>query len=282
MSEEIHKKIVAFLVGEFARTEHRSCTLVELLHSPQPGRKGTYLQGWDRKENPAQFEGIGQIEEMTSTILRRAGEYARDLPGSQRFTVWTQQYLGGRQHISFKIEAEEDEVLTEEAPTATGLVAQLMRHNEIKERTMMQMLQASLGTMSRTIEDLARENREMRNDRTRHLAELEENRSLQAERDLDLIERNALVQRKDAAFGKVMELLPVVASRFATGGDAGAQGPPAALQVLIKNLVDSLTDDQKARLGTMLTPNQAILFGEALRVANATPGPTNGESGKPS
>jgi hypothetical protein len=266
--EETHKKLVTFLSGEFAREKGRQIILLELVHAPQPGSQGTPLQTWDREERPELFEGMSQIETIASSILRLAEEYARDLPGGRRFEVRTRQHLGGRMRTSFKIESDDEALATigEDAPTERGLVSQLMRHLEMNQRTLTMVFQSSLGSVSRIAADLAEENRQLRTERNKQFLEIEDHRSMQAERDLALMEKNALVQRKDKAFGEIIKLLPIVASRFATGGGSST-GASVALAALLGELFNSLTDDQKAKLTTVLTPSQAMLLGEALRVA---------------
>lgn len=279
--EDTHKKLVTFLAGEFARGSGRQITSIELFHQAAPGTLSTPLQAWDREEKPELYEGgMSQIEPLVSSILRLAEEYARDLSSGRRFEVRTRQYLGGRSRVSFKIECEEEAltVAGDDTPTERGLVGQLMRHLELKERTMTAMFQSSLGSVSRIAADLAEENRQLRNARNKQLLEVEEHRSREAERDLALLERNSLIQRKDKAFEEIIRLLPIVASRFASGGESGT-GASVALAALLRELVGSLTDEQKARLSTLLSPSQGLLLGEALRVAQQSPkGDANGSA----
>ncbi len=275
MSEENHKKIVAFVNEELARGEHRTLTSLELVSAP-PNSRGSSLQTWDRTSDPEAFGGQAQIECLASKILEIAEGFARDLGGVQRFELKTIQHMGGKRKMSFRVEDDldvggGDEVAMTDAPNAQGLTSQLMRHLELKERTMLQMFQASLGTMSRTINDLSAENHKLRSERAAHFSELEANRSLQAQRDLELLERDALVRRKDQLFGEITKLLPVVASRFATGGgDAPAVAESAALRALLGQFGSSLTDEQKAKIATMLTPAQGMMLMEAFRVAEQT------------
>ena len=275
MSEENHRKIVAFIGEELARGENRTLTSLELVSAP-PSSRGSSLQTWDRASDPDAFAGQAQVEGLASKILEIAEGYARDLGGVQRFEIKTTQHMGGRRKMSFRVEDDldaggEDQVAVAESPNAQGLTGQLMRHLELKERTMLQMFQASLGTMSRTISDLSAENTTLRRERAAHFSELEANRSLQAQRDLELLERDALVRRKDQLFGEITKLLPVVASRFATGGsDTPAAAESAALRALLGQFGSSLTDEQKTKIATMLTPAQGIMLMEAFRVAGQT------------
>lgn len=277
MSEENHKKIVEFITRQLALGEHRSLTTLELLHAPGNGR-GSSLQTWDRSSQAEIFEGQAKIEELASKILEIAEPYARDLGGVQRFMLKTTQHLGGITRMTFRVEDDldmggDDQASVAEAPNSQGLTGQLMRHLELKERTMLQMFQASLGTMSRTINDLSAENSKLRAERSAQLAELEATRSMQMERDLNFMERDAVSRRKDQLFNEVTKLLPVVASRFATGGeDAPAAASAAALSALLKQFGTTLTDEQKAKIATMLTPAQGMILMEAFRIAEQSAG----------
>lgn len=274
MSEEIHRKLVAFLSGEFARTENRACVRFDLA-SAQPGSRGDILRTWDRKENPEVFEGLSSIEPLATEIVRLAEEHAESFGGgAHRFEVRTEQYLGGRQKTSFRIRVDGDADAPgggDDAPTATGLVGQLMRHLEVKERVQAAMYQTTIGTMSRMISDFSGEARELRLEQRARENELEEARSRQAERDLEGLRQISADKRKDQAFERILALLPVAASRMLGGGSQGdAPGEKqtsAALSILANELADSLSQEQFLRIAGALGPNQQILLGELIRTA---------------
>ena len=101
---DIHAKILAFLVGEFARTEARQCTGVDLIYSPGHGFRDEEIRTWDRVEEPNLFEQVSSIETLASTILEVAeGEADSKDPGRHRFIVRTRQYFGGRAVQSFTL-----------------------------------------------------------------------------------------------------------------------------------------------------------------------------------
>lgn len=287
MSEEIHTKIVRFLTEEANRELGRSLVALELA-AAQPGMAGSSQQTWYRTEEPDLFEGQAQLEGLASKIIQIAEEYARDIGGAQRFELRTTQHLGGKRRTSFRIECDlgsEDGTGGGggggmiEPPNATGLTGQLMRHLEVKDQTMARMFHTMLGTMSATIRDQAAENERMRRDRAASFTELENHRSQQAQRDLELLEADALNKRKDQLFGEVTKLLPVVASRFATGGDdAPASAEFSALKVLLAQFGQSLTEEQKVKIAAALTPSQGMVLMEAFRVVGQSAGQPHGSS----
>lgn len=107
---DIQAKILAFLVGEFARTEARQCTGVDLIYAPGQGYRDEPIRTWDRVEEPNLFDQVSSIETLASTILEVAeGEADAKDQGRHRFIVRTRQYFGGRAVQSFTL-----------SPTFTG------------------------------------------------------------------------------------------------------------------------------------------------------------------
>lgn len=283
MSEELHVKIVGFLRVEFARREGRSCNLVELTHCPT-GQRPETLRVWDRKETPELFDELSAIEGLTSEILRIASDHAESFgTGNCRYEIRTTQHLGGRAKHGFRIRVEGDDGVGDDPPTERGLVGQLMRHNEANTRLLAQSIQVTISTMNRTISDLSEQNRELVKDRRDHMRELEEARSEQAERDLEGMRQVAADKRKDAAFDKIMGLVPVAASRFLGGGkvEEGANAA-GAMAILATELASSLTDEQKARLFQLLSNSQKVLLVELINKASQhVPGQAPGQPGQP-
>lgn len=101
---DIQAKILAFLVGEFARTEARQCVSVDLIYSPGHGFRDEEIRTWHRVEEPKLFEDVTSIETLALTILEVAeGEADSKDPGRHRFIVRTRQYFGGRSSQSFTL-----------------------------------------------------------------------------------------------------------------------------------------------------------------------------------
>ena len=102
-TEDLHGKILAFLVGEFARKEGRQCTGVDLLYAPGEGYRDEPIRKWVRTDEPELFEFQG-AEGLVSTILEIAeGEVDAKPSGRHRFVVRTHQHLGGRATMSFAL-----------------------------------------------------------------------------------------------------------------------------------------------------------------------------------
>jgi hypothetical protein len=273
MSEDLHSRVLAFLRGEFARKEGRQCVRLEL-SSAQPGLRGDVLRTWDRHEDPELFSQLTRIEELATTILRISEDHADAFgAGQHRFELRTEQHLGAKQKLSFRILAgaggdSDGTASGEDAPTAMGMVSQQMRHNELHMRMSAQMYQATLGTMQRQISDLNDENARLRRERSEHYTELEDARSRRDERELAGMRQLAAEQRKDLAFGKLLQIAPVVAGRLlGKGGESSGPSSAAPLTILVAELASSLTAEQVTHIASSLSSNQQMLFVEAMREA---------------
>ena len=148
---------------------------------------------------------------------------------------------------------------------------------------MMTMFQASLGTMSRLVQESSEDNRRLRRDRDLHLNELEEARSRQAERDLAGLRQINADKRREDALRKIMELVPVVGARLLGGGQSGGsagEGPAGEtpLSILANGLADSLSQEQMMKIFGLLSTNQKILLGELITAAKSAKkeAPTDG------
>lgn len=101
--EDLHRKILKFLVGEFARKESRQCSSVDLFYAPGGGYRDEIIRTWTREDDSESFEDLS-VERLASTILEIAeGEADAKAAGMHRFVVLTHQHRGGRQMMSFAL-----------------------------------------------------------------------------------------------------------------------------------------------------------------------------------
>jgi hypothetical protein len=150
-----------------------------------------------------------------------------------------------------------------ESPELAGVVAQLMRHNEIATKVaigqtadIIQQYQRMLEARDRRIEELEARHNEV--------LELHEKLlSMQHQRELDRLRAQRDERRQEFFREKLDMLAPVLVSKFMGGG---AQGGPAKNAVLgeemIRQFLKSLRPDQFDRLMGGLDPEQAALIGQ--------------------
>lgn len=269
MSEQLHKKIFAFLGGELARTEHRQAIRISLSSGSQPVRT------WDRGEDtdPTLFE-LGRAESFATEIMRYAEEYAEGSgPGTHRFVVRTEQFLGGQARMAFRIAAADIDSTAggdgdgtgEDTPSLAGLLAQTMRHNEVVLRTLLQISAGATQTLAKRLD--ANENYIARLLEDRHKAfdELETSRSEQQVRDLDSMKQISKDKRTDKVVEKLLLLGPAVANRII--GHNLVPGAQSPRDVMINDLADSLRPEQIQKIAGALEPQQQILLIELFETA---------------
>ncbi len=275
MSEELHAKVLGFLLKEFGRIEGRQCTRLKLMSSA-PGSSGSDVGVWERADYPdpatSPFQGQGNIETLTTDVLRKAEEYADSFgSGHHRFVITTQQVLGGTQRFAFRVAAtteDDPDAGGNDAPTVTGQLAQQMRHTELHMKMSAQTQMTTLGLMREMIAELSSENARLRRERADHLTELEASRSRETERELAAMQAVGADRRKDLLVNKVAQLAPVLVARLMEAkGDPTTT--PTGLSILITELAESLSQEQAMGIMQMLSVEQKVLFMEAFRAAKA-------------
>ena len=277
-NEDIHAKLVAFLAGEFARGEGRQCTKCSVVYVPKPGMKGDEFMSWRREDFPQFFEGTAGIEELVSSILAKAEDYCRG-QATARFELRTKQHLGAVQRTPFILESDSALALTggdaaevgedgRDQPNQTGIIGQLMRHNEFSVQMTAKVYQASLGTLTQQLTDLANENRALRRERQDHLRQMEEASSQQNERDMEMARQFEADKRRGETLNKLLQLAPLVVNRL-IGGNKG-EGGSSGLAVIANKLFESFSPDQIALIGQAFRPEQQMLLAELVNSARAS------------
>lgn len=300
-SEELFQGILGFLIEEFRRSGGRQCVRLELQHAPT-GYRPDVITSWDRSDDPALFElseNLEPIEGLAAQIVKRAEEEADSYgSGTHRFLLITHQQLGGRGRKSFSIAAsfiggDDDQLTLTDGANGSGsggsgarrgggggggtdllpALSLQMRHNERLMNTNAQMFQGSLAVLADTNKSLRAELAEKDKviaELTRMLNEAQDKKD---ERDLAALKQVASDQRKDRVIGKVLPLLPVVASRIVAGKDKDGKSsgdPQTGLQIVLGELAKNLQQTPGAlqKISRSLNPTQMILFAEAMRMIN--------------
>ncbi len=229
-SEDAFQKIVKFLVEELLRDKGRTCIRIGLVQAAS-GYRGTTLKEWHRDEEPDRFQGIDNFEALARDILQIADQNADSIGGRVcRFVVVTTQAHGGGSKHAFKRESDggsEDGVIPEpgeEGPTASGMLSQQMRHNEVYMRMQTGMVQSILSTLSAQNRELAEDNRTLRQEKVAQFNELEAARSRNDERTLAGQLAVQEDERKTHMLDGALKLIPVLASKFLGRGVATRRG----------------------------------------------------------
>ncbi len=297
MSEELHSKLVAFLANALARTEHDTVTRLELTYSPQGGYRPDPLRTWRRdSEGDKMFfvDDDGKpnhvyTQQLASEMFELATNHADSYgQGRHRFVVRAYKHLNGYLAHSFAIlpsfDSDDQALATSGGspdlqPTSTGIVAQLMRHLETRDRNAKEMMQSFINGMSHQAAQQREEIESLRNqlaaqvkERMDWLDTIEQARSQDHQRQIEALTATSREERKSHAAKKIINLLPVALSHWMGSGkskkkkDGAANGtpskPPSPLAQLVHKLFDSLDEDQRGQIAAALQMEQQILLVE--------------------
>lgn len=238
-----------------------------VLRSAAPGSRGNDVETFEVRASELELE---EIPVFAGNILMRAQEDADgNGPGVSRYVVYA--YRKGESKPSgrypFRLRGESDLDMDsesgEEAPTTKGIITQLMRHNENMMRLLVQSTGASMASMARRLESADKLNEALAKERREMFATLEEAKSEQHTRDMDLLLTEGSLKRKDAAFAKLMSLVPMVINKIAGNKVLPDKSDP--LMMLLEPLIGSLNQEQFQAIAQNLTPEQQIMFVDLLK-----------------
>lgn len=298
VNSEPHAKAFAFLAGALALTEHQTAIRIDLSYAPAGGYRADPLRSWTREGTPEYFAGEdgkpNQVftERLTAEIFEIAEDHADTYgAGRHRFVVRIHQHMGGRMTHAFAIlpsfsggESADGPVTLE--PTSTGLVGQLMRHLENRDRNAQQTLQSFLGAINHHAAQMREENADLRaqlaakdKERMEWLNTIEAARSTEHARQIEAQIVVGKEERKSYATKKIVNLIPVAISHWMGSGKNKkpkldkdgkpiAPPPPGPLAQLVGKMIDSFTDAQREQLGAVLSMEQQILFMEVIDVVD--------------
>lgn len=285
MSAAIHDlqdKIVRFLTEELGRKEHRMVVRIELTHTSE-GFAPEAIKEWTREASPEYFTTAEYVEPLAADILELAEDRANVYRSSDnRFTLRAYQMAGGRMGYAFKILPSIDHDggagagLNGDLPaTQGGVLAMQMRNNEFVMRMNKDMIAGAIGVLTKQVNDLMEENKQLRDERSRMVAEISMGKAAEAERELAVVRQAGQESRKDMIVGKAVSLLPVVASRFLED-KTGSSGTGTALATMVSELGSTISPQQLASIASTLTMEQRVIFAEAMRLAKMSTGSGGG------
>lgn len=277
------QKLTAWLRSELCRPQKPVAKIV--LRSAPVGGKGIEIETFELEASEIQLE---EIPVYAESVIARAQEDA-DSSGSRITRYTLQSFRKGDEkpaaRYSFRLRGESDPDLDEESggeepANPRGLLSQLMRHNEAIMRTFVTSTNALSATMARRLESADRLNERLTHELTEQRRIVEEARGEQHVRDMEMMSEDASIKRKDAAFGKMMALVPLVINKLAGGKVLPDKSDP--MMMLLEPFISSMTPDQFQAIQGTLSPEQTIMFVELLQAFQKRKQLANGEKDKPS
>lgn len=253
-------------------TDEGRCKKFVLRHVTSASRMGQAVLTIDVPSEVAGEEGIEDawISESCRSIEDTAQGDADGAGGMNNYIVqsfhgekpekatarFTLKFHGGS-------DVETDEV-SSEPPNKTGLLSQLMRHNEAIMRTATIVQGNALSTMQRTqarqesiIEGLLKEKFE-------NFELIEKLLSQKDEREMAKAKAIQDMEMRDKLVDKVSLLAPMVINKFMSSGKPGEQKllPEATTPVeqQLSSLADSIDENQLMQMQKIFSPEQLMTF----------------------
>lgn len=225
------------------------------------------------------------LEATAKQFVAFAGDDAHVLAGVQSYLVRMRSGARDLGRFTFRMSGEENHnrLISSEPPTAEGLTAQLMRHNEVYARALAAMSTHAGQMAQREAESLRVQLRERDKTHLETIRLLEDLTSAKAKRDLDAQKAANEERRANDIYEKVSLILPTVVNR-ALGAKVLPEKSSPSFET-IRALMSSLRPNQLQALQAVLEPEQLIALIELWKVIQAEDeaatkkqGPSSGSS----
>lgn len=256
---ETRDKLLVFFRRTLARIS--GVTRVELRCSAVGQRAGRPVGSFPLPE--ASEENIAVL---VQDIQQAAQNHADSVGTVTRFEVQLISERNGSDDpvgvFPFRLRARDEiaEIDGSETPTERGLVSQLMRHLEATQRLFHQATGVMLTTQAQRIEQDALTINRLIAEREQHFRQIEDAKSMEAEREIKMLEHVARKEQIDWGLSKLNQLLPVIMSKLSGAPIAN----PAELN-LLRTFVSGLSQAQLSAMASQLSSEQQVVFFTMLR-----------------
>lgn len=252
---EIRDRIITHLRNQCSAERHGQGRVVslELRHIPLGSKSGNTVVSLEAPESPSE----NWYQDATQRVYVAAEADANAILGVQAYALYIFREKDPARPVercSFRIAGQGDDTdgdeTSSEPPTKAGLFAQLMRHNDAKDRTLSATMQTIVQSQNRMIESLAADNNKMAEQRLEMIETVERLISLQHERDLAKQQAEEKTKMMREGLDTIKLLGPAVINRI-----SGGKIPSTDPQVLaVKAFLASLSQEQKDSFKRSLAP----------------------------
>ncbi len=263
MSEDKQRRdLERFLRQQLTRVRETPLDRLVLRHAAQ-GSKGsevetiTIPEGLDGDSFPA------FCDEVLALAQADADGFGEKLQRYVVIALEAGKKDGPRFPFRLRGEGDEDSEEGEEAPTEKGLVSQLMRHNEALARMLVMTTGSQIQSLTRQAEAKDKVIERMFEQRQKDQEAVEASKSLQAERDNQLLLASGAEDRKAELLKKLDLLMPLVVNKLAGNNIL----PTGAGADVFGKLSESLSPDQLQKIAQFLTAEQQMLLLTLLKAA---------------
>lgn len=181
--------------------------------------------------------------------------------------------------LSFKIQAEDmdgEEGFASEPPTKSGIVSQLMRHNEAIMRTSTASVGHLMGLLQKTLDRVSQVNEKLIAEKFDNMDTIQGLLMQKDDREMARKQQESEIASRQAVVERVLQLAPVVVNKLA--GKPLLPAKSSASDLMVKSLMESITPEQIGKLQGILTPEQQITVYELMQQSQGseTPKQENG------
>jgi len=234
--------------------ERGRCKRIALCHVVS-GKLGQEIASFKVPSKSLEDDYFG---ETISAIDTSIVDDAEPLGGVQTYVVFPYFEGSSKPGSRFTIRevstsVEDPESIESEPATKTGLLSQLMRHNEANARTSALALGTILNTLRTTNQRQADTIEKLLTDRQANFETMEKLRSEETERSLLMKREEASEKFKTDMMEKFTLLLPVVVNKIA--GKNLLPGKTGT-ETVIQGLFESIDQEQLTKLQTIMRPEQ--------------------------
>ncbi len=229
----------------------------------------------------------GWFQEATNDIEMRIVDDAEGLGGMQTYCVHSiyerrPDKPGSRFTIRETSADENMEDAESEPPTKTGIMSQMMRHNEAAIRMSLMASGHVMTTLKNTVSRQAETIEKLINEKMEGLTTMERLRSEEVERRIMLQKAESDEKMRGEVFDKLAMLLPIAVNRIS--GKNLLPEKKTGTETVIQGLIDSITPEQLEKLQGVLSPAQLIALMEifqSLHPETKKETPANGQGAVP-
>ncbi len=249
----IERQVERFLETELARVGPRVIARVEV----RLMRAGTEIARLDRVDDPALFEA-GPLHLAHAVV----SACTNNMSGSafETFSIVAIGAAGARSSLRIRVDGDEPPSAGGE-PTTSGLLEQLVRHNEVLLHAALRGSSATNDVLATMNEKLMSRVTDLEDKRQRYVDERDE---LEAQRHGRALEAQRDQRRSEMAQQFMTTMLPLVASHVSRGASPGATSGRSQRERLLDALLVSLSEDdgRLAQLATLLRPQELAIMAE--------------------
>jgi len=231
-------------------------SVVELRHLSTANPKAAAVSAWKISKD-------SDIDTLINEMEQASIDDAEGTEGTQRYAFLA--FFGKNQHHSLRhpfciyspiIDSEGDESVISEPATPTGIVAQIMRHKENEHKI-------SVGSTGEVLRILRNENDDLRG----MIKEYQHNERLniqayqglmnqQTLRDIETAKAKRRAEFEDMIGKNILLFVPTIVNRIT--GQKILPESTSPKQEMLRQLLDTLTEEQLGKLSTVLNPMQMV------------------------